>query len=215
MSDWSEGAAVAIFVLLFLSGCRSDTPQPATAEVPSAGMRVTVTRVASHPFLARYNLTLRIDGPRGCRASMDLFPDTGGVSRRNLFQTHGGLLYVIGQYDARVIDMQSCAITLSEFRFLEPQRSFLGSFDEDKGRWMFLSPQQRPERPFEVLWIKSPDMPRWSVIGSDERVGQVAGLFSVQLSAHLRWPPTAFSLPSPRSRNHIVPSSRPTVNPRL
>jgi hypothetical protein len=144
-------AALGIFLLLSLAGCRSDTPQPATAEIPSAGTRVTVTRVASHPFLARYNLTLRIDGPNGCRASMALFPDTGGVSRRNLYEIRGGLLYVIGQYDARVIDTRNCVITLSEFRFLETRRSFLGSFDENEGRWLFLSPEQREERPCEAL----------------------------------------------------------------
>ena len=148
---WSQRAALGIFLLLFLSGCRSDTPQPATVEMPSTGMKVTVTRVASHPFLARYNLTLRIESPGGCRASMDLFPDTGGVSRRNLYEIRGGLLYVIGQYDARVIDTQSCVITLSEFRFLDAQRSFLGSFDEEKGRWTFLLREQRAERPFEAL----------------------------------------------------------------
>ena len=136
--------------LLSLIGCRSDTPQPATAELPSVGTRVTVTRVASHPFLARYNLTLRLDGGNGCRASMDLFPDTGGVSRRNLYELHGGVFYVIGQYDARVIDTQRCIITLSEFRFLDTHRSFLGSFDEKDGRWMFLSREQRAERPFEA-----------------------------------------------------------------
>jgi len=101
--------------------------------------------------LARYNLKVRIDGPDGCRASTDLFPDTGGVSRRNLYHTSGGLLYVIGQYDARVIDPRNCTIALSEFRFLEPRRSFLGSFDENEGRWMFLSQEQRAERPFEAL----------------------------------------------------------------
>ena len=148
-SDWSQRAALGIFLLLFLSGCRSDTPQPATVELPSARTRVTVTRVASHPFLARYNLTLRIDGPDGCRASMDLFPDTGGVSRRNLYEIRGGIFYVIGQYDARVIDTHNCMITLSEFRFLATPRSFLGSFDEENGRWKFLSREQRAERPFE------------------------------------------------------------------
>ncbi|WP_447976627.1 hypothetical protein [Candidatus Nitrospira bockiana] len=139
-------------MLLTLSGCRSDTPQPASVELSSAGTRITVTRVASHPFLARYNLKLRIDGPDGCRASTDLFPDTGGVSRRNLYDTSAGLLYVIGQYDARVVDPRRCTITLSEFRFLDPRRAFLGSFDEDEGgRWVFLSSQQRAERAFEPL----------------------------------------------------------------
>jgi hypothetical protein len=149
---WSECAVLGIFLLVSLVGCRSDIPQPATVEVPSVGTQVIVTRVATHPFLARYNLTVRIDGPNGCRASMDLFPDIGGVSRRNLYDTPAGLLYVIGQYDARVIDPRRCLITLTEFRFLDPRRSFLGSFDEDEGRgWMFLSRDQRPERLFEPL----------------------------------------------------------------
>ena len=147
----SERAVFAICLLLVFSGCRSDTPQPATVEPPAAGIRLTITRVASHPFLARYNFTLRIDGPNGCRASTVLFPDTGGVSRRNLYDTPAGLLYVIGQYDARVIDPRSCVITLSEFRFLDSQRSFLGSFDEEEGRWMFLPREQRAERAFEAL----------------------------------------------------------------
>jgi hypothetical protein len=148
----SQRAAFGILLLLSLYGCRSDTPQPATVEVPSVGTRVTVTRVASHPFLARYNLTLRIDGPNGCRASTDVFPDTGGVSRRNVYDAPSGLLYVIGQYDARVIDPRRCLITLSEFRFLEPHRSFLGSFDEEEGRgWTFLPREYRAERPFEAL----------------------------------------------------------------
>jgi hypothetical protein len=146
------GAGLGTFLLLVLCSCRSDTPQPAMVEVPSVGTRVTVTRVASHPFLARYNLKVRIDGPNGCRASTELFPDTGGVSRRNLYEVPVGLLYVIGQYDARVIDPRRCIITLREFRFLEPHRSFLGSFDEDvEGGWMFLSREQRPERLFEAL----------------------------------------------------------------
>jgi len=151
LPPWSRHAALGIFLLLFLAGCRSDTPQPATVEVPSAGTRVTVTRVATHPFLARYNLTVRIDGPDGCRASMDLFPDTGGVSRRNLYEVRPGVLYVIGQYDARVIDTLKCVITLSEFRLLDRQRVFLGTFDEEEGRWMFLPREQRVEQPFEAL----------------------------------------------------------------
>lgn len=140
-----------LFLAALLGGCRSDKPQPATAEVPALGMRVTVTRVATHPFLARYNLRLSVEGPAGCRASGDLFPDTGGVSRRNLYQTPMGVT-VLGQFDARVIDVESCTITLIEFRSLAPDRVFLGAFDEDAGgRWAFLPRHLQPERPFDAL----------------------------------------------------------------
>ncbi len=138
-------------MVALLAGCRSDRPQPATADVPSIGMRVTVTRVATHPFLARYNLRVHIDGPAGCRAASELFPDTGGVSRRNLYQTATGLI-LLGQFDARVVDAGTCMIALSEFRSLEPDRTFLGTFDEDgQGRWTFLPRDRQPERAFEAL----------------------------------------------------------------
>jgi len=61
-----------------------------------------------------------------------LFPDTGYVSRRNLYVTPAGLLYVVGQFDARVVDGAKCKITLSEFRHLERDVTFLGTFDEQE-----------------------------------------------------------------------------------
>jgi hypothetical protein len=148
---WVRTAAGIAALTVLLAGCRSDHPQSAAADVPSVRMRVTVIRVATHPFLARYNLRLLVDGERGCRAASDLFPDTGGVSRRNLYQTATGFI-VLGQFDARVVDAGACTISLSEFHALERERTFLGTFDEDaEGRWLFLPKDARSERPFETL----------------------------------------------------------------
>lgn len=81
-----------------------------------------------------------------------LFPDTGYVSRRNLYVTPTGLLYVVGQFDAHVVDGARCTITLTEFRHLERDVTFLGSFDEqDQVKWSFLPAGQRRELPFEKL----------------------------------------------------------------
>ncbi len=125
---------------------------PATAEVFSAGLRVTITRVATHPFLARYDLKLRMDGPNTCSASTDLFPDTGGVSRRNLYQMASGRIYVLGQFDLRAVDASACTIRLVEFRSLAKDITFLGTFDEnEQGRWTFLPATVRAERLFERL----------------------------------------------------------------
>ena len=66
--------------------------------------------------------------------------------------TPAGLVYVVGQFDARVVDGTRCAITLAEFRHLERDVVFLGSFDEQKqGRWAFLPAAHRRELPFEKL----------------------------------------------------------------
>ena len=150
MTRTREAGLLVLF--LTLPGCNSDVPMPASVDLPSAQMRLTITRVATHPFLSRYNLRLTVQGPGSCLAEANLFPDTGYVSRRNLYVTPTGLLYVVGQFDARVVDGERCTITLAEFRHLERDVMFLGSFDEqEQGRWSFLSAAQRRELPFEKL----------------------------------------------------------------
>lgn len=151
MSRLSLGLATSVLAGLVLA-CNSDVPVPASVDFPLSELRLTITRVATHPFLARYNLRLRLDGSGGCIATSDLFPDTGAVSRRNIYRTSGGLFYVIGLYDARVIDGVRCTVTLIEFRHLERDATFLGSFDTDfNGKWSYFPAVQRPEQPFGHL----------------------------------------------------------------
>jgi hypothetical protein len=139
-------------VLFLVAACNSDIPVPAVAVVTPPGAQVTVTRVATHPFLSRFNLKLSVSMFNSCLATSDLFPDTGGVSRRNVYTTDAGLLYVVGQFDVRRFDAQRCRIELVEFQSLEPNMRFVGSFDlDDKGSWTFLPAYARAERPFEKL----------------------------------------------------------------
>ncbi|HEX2056688.1 MAG TPA: hypothetical protein VHF07_09350 [Nitrospiraceae bacterium] len=134
-----------------LSGaCNSDVPESAVMESPRFGLRVAVTRVATHPFLARYNLKVRIERRDGCVAVSDLFPDTGRAGRRNLYRSGSGTVLVVGQFDARVLREDRCMIELVEFRHLEQGGTFLGTFDlDEQKRWRFLPPDVRPEQPFE------------------------------------------------------------------
>ena len=97
-----------IGLVLLLSACNSDRPEPAEFDLPSAGLRLNLTRLATHPFLSRYRLTLRIEGPRGCSVTSELFPDTGYAGRRNVYQQPSGVITVLGQYDARVFLMRPC-----------------------------------------------------------------------------------------------------------
>ena len=137
-------------LLVLLTACNSDVPVPASVEFSADQVRLTISRVATHPFLSRHDLRLTLVGPGGCSIKAELFPDTGYVSRRNLYQTRAGLLYVVGQFDARVIDLPHCTITLAEFRALDRYVTFLGSFDEnEQKRWTYFPASQRPELPFE------------------------------------------------------------------
>ena len=132
--------------------CNSDVPEPAVATFQEAGLRATLTRVATHPFLARYNLRLQIERRDGCVASSEIFPDTGQAGRRNVYLTQTGALLVVGQFDARMLPRDRCVIELVEFHQVERRRTYLGVFDSDRGKgWRFFSSDARPEEGFEKL----------------------------------------------------------------
>jgi hypothetical protein len=139
-----------VVLISVTAACNSDIPVSATADIVPPGYHVTVTRVATHPFLARYNLKLTVSTTGGCSAASELFPDTGGVSRRNLYLTDSGRLFVVGQFDVRRFDEQSCRVELIEFRSLEAGIAFKGSFDIDStGTWTFFPIGVRGERLFD------------------------------------------------------------------
>ena len=137
---------------LYLSGiaCNTSAPEPVSADFPSAKVRLTIVRTATDLFLQRFNLTLKVQGANGCSSSTDLFPDTGYAGRRNVYLAGKGMVYVVGQFDARVINPQDCQATLSEFRHLDRQVVFLGSFDADnEKRWTYFPASQRSEIGFD------------------------------------------------------------------
>jgi hypothetical protein len=125
-------------------------PETASLELTSFQVRVAIVRTATDPFLQRFTLTMNVQGRGECRSSTELFPDTGYAGRRNVYLAPRDRVYVVGQYDARIIDLQTCRISLSEFRHLDRDVIFLGSFDQDQEkRWRYVSSLQRPELPFE------------------------------------------------------------------
>ena len=137
-------------LFLFLVACNNEGPVPAAVEFSADQVRLTITRTATSPFLSRHDLLLTLAGPGGCSLNVDLFPNTGYASRRNLYQAGAGVLYVVGQFDARVIDVPHCTVTLAEFRTLDRYVTFLGSFDENEQKvWTYFPAGQRSELPFE------------------------------------------------------------------
>lgn len=132
------------------SACNSSAPEPASVELPFAKLQLTIVRTATDLFLQRFNLTLKVQGSEGCASTTELFPDTGYTGRRNVYLAGRGLIYVVGQFDARIIDPHDCKTTLSEFRHLDRQVVFLGSFDSDQEkRWVYVPAAERQELPFE------------------------------------------------------------------
>src|SRR6476620_8152380 len=95
--------------LAVIPACNSDVPVSAVGEITPPGLHVTVTP------------------PNGCSATSELFPDTGGVSRRNVYRGGIDRLYVVGQFDVRRFDLHGCRIELIEFRSVERDLLFVGS----------------------------------------------------------------------------------------
>lgn len=142
---WSAGLGG---LALVCGACNSGAPEPASADIPSTEARLTIVRMATDPFLSRHSLKLMVEGRGGCSSSTELFPDTGYASRRNIYLAAKGMVYVVGQFDARVIDSHTCQTSLSEFRHLDREVVYVGSFDEDGERhWTYFSAAERPERP--------------------------------------------------------------------
>ncbi len=138
--------------VLFLTavGCNSNIPETAALELTSLQLRLAIVRTATDPFLQRFTLTMNVQGRGGCRSSTELFPDTGYAGRRNVYLAANGRVLVVGQYDARVIDTQNCQTSLAEFRHLDRDVIFLGSFDQDQEKdWKYVPARERPELPFE------------------------------------------------------------------
>ena len=143
-------ARYLVGLFMFLVACNNEGPVPASVEFSADQVRLTITRTATSPFLSRHDLLLTMAGPGGCSLNVDLFPNTGYASRRNLYQAGAGVLYVVGQFDARVIDVPHCTVTLAEFRTLDRYVTFLGSFDENEQKvWAYFPASQRSELPFE------------------------------------------------------------------
>lgn len=141
---------LGVAMLPAVMGCNSNIPETASLELTAFQLRLAIVRTATDPFLQRFTLTMNIQGPGGCRSSTELFPDTGYAGRRNVYMAAKGRVYVVGQYDARVIDTQNCQTSLAEFRHLDRDVIFLGSFDQNQEKqWTYVSALQRPELPFE------------------------------------------------------------------
>ena len=143
---------LAISISLLCNACNRTEPEPASVDLPFAQLELTIVRTATDLFLQRFNLTLTVQGHEtgGCASTTELFPDTGYTGRRNVYLAGRGLIYVVGQFDARIIDPHDCKAALSEFRDLDRQVVFLGSFDSNQEkRWVYVPAAERPELPFE------------------------------------------------------------------
>lgn len=145
MSTRSWSAVFGGMALLCL-GCNSNTPEPASADIASAGLRLSIVRMATDPFLQRFTLTMHAKGLGGCSSSTELFPDTGYAGRRNIYQAAHGKVYVwsgntmrgssiprVATHTSRNFDLSIATSSLSE-PSIRTRKNTGGIFPPPSGR---------------------------------------------------------------------------------
>jgi hypothetical protein len=125
---------------------RATTPIPG---VPDSRVSLAIERTSNHGYLTEYRRTLivALDGRESAR--LEMFTDTGGYSRTNLYRLSRGTVFLRDAFESFTIDLATGAVLRDESR--RAPAAFLGSFDVDAaGTWSFISASERGERPTEL-----------------------------------------------------------------
>jgi len=137
-------ASIAALVACASSGER------ATFRVPESNTAVTVERTPMHAYLAESHrsVIIKIQGRPASRA--ELFPDTGGYSRANLYRLDARRVLLRDADSSYTIDVTSGTVSKDAERRIAG--TFLGSFDVDGSKtWRFIPARDRPELPTEFI----------------------------------------------------------------
>lgn len=146
MGESIKRVLVAASIAALTACARSE--ERATFRVPESSTTVAVERTPMHPYLAEYHrrVITEIEGRRAGR--VELFPDTGGYSRANLYRLDAQGVLLRDADSSYTIDVTTGAVSKDEERRMAG--TFLGSFDIDGSkRWRFIPARDRPELPTE------------------------------------------------------------------
>jgi len=139
-------AIAATLVALYSCG-RSE--ERASFLVPDSKATVFVARDSVHAFLAEYERRALVELDGISSGHQQLFPDTGGDSRTNLYQLDARKVLLRDADASYTIDLSSGRITKDAIRQKANGR-FLGSFDtDDSHTWRFIPASERRELPTE------------------------------------------------------------------
>ena len=135
----------AVGLIVALAGCTQQAAEVAEYAVPNENILVVIRREPMHPFLAEYKRVLEVRAS-GAIATRELFPDTGGYGRINLYRLGRSGLLLRGFFETWVIDIPSGGIRNATSAALAPeQMEYVGAFDETNGNWRFFYSDERPE----------------------------------------------------------------------
>lgn len=137
------GAFLAITASLLVA---SSWPTEAAANLPGTTAQVAIQLRPTHPYLSEYNRTVVLRNQNHNEIAQDLFPDTGGYARSQLYLLGDGEFILRGYYDVAKISVAENRISTEEISFPH-DATYLGAFDHDASHnWRFLPAAERPEQ---------------------------------------------------------------------
>jgi hypothetical protein len=144
---YSLQGALTLFAIAALGACGSPEER-ASVRVPGSTATITVERVPSHAFLAEYERKAVVQIGARPTSQMQLFADSGGNSRTNLYRLDAGRVLLLDADASYTIDVTSGTASKDEVR--RKTGTFIGSFDVDGSEtWRFIPAAERAELPTE------------------------------------------------------------------
>ena len=140
------GVVVGLFVALVAFNYLFPPTYEAAASLPGTTSKVVVQLEPMHLYLAEYRrlLILRKNGAPDQR--IEMFADTGGYSRTQLYRLPNGRFLVRGFFDAVIIDPEKHTL-ITETNNMLGHGTYLGAFDDTAGgQWQFFAAAQSPEQ---------------------------------------------------------------------
>jgi len=135
----------SVLVSLFFSACFFRSEIKAEYQLPTSGASLVVGITPRHLYLAEYDRRISVVSDRGKRVRVDLFPDTGGYVRTQLYQGSDTKYYAKGCFDLAILDVEAMTIDTTSMD-LASGAVYLGAFDVVRGEgWQFLPADQSPE----------------------------------------------------------------------
>jgi hypothetical protein len=118
----------------------------AETHLPGTNSSVAVQLEPMHLYLAEYRRKLVLRRPGMPDMYVDLFPDTGGYVRTQLYRLSDGRFLIRGFFDAVVVDSEKHTLT-EQSGIPTNVGSYLGAFDEiPRDQWRFISAAKSPEQ---------------------------------------------------------------------
>jgi hypothetical protein len=118
----------------------------ASAKVAGSASEIIVQLEPMHPYLAEYRRALVLHKKGVPDQRIEMFPDTGGYLRTQLYRLPDGTLLVSGFFDAFRLDLVKHSIVPYN-ETVTHAGEYLGAFDDTaKHEWRFTDASQSPEQ---------------------------------------------------------------------